>query len=168
MQLGRFFFFSLQYNYIHFNAITTPVFCTLNSRQLKEERGFIFLGFAFLKIIVCCKTAPAEGLIFTRERGGADGKREGGRWDLPKGKRGLQCLSTLPSPSGPYTYLHLETVPDTKGRTRKQPQPPSSTADRKENQIKQMVVSYSTPEARVISRIKALKLRPAARIAKCS
>lgn len=136
MQLARYFFVSLQYNYIHFNAITTPVFCTLNSRQPKEERRFIFLGFALLKIIVCFKTAPAEGLIFTQERRGADGKWEGGRRDLPKEKWGLQCPSALPLPSSPHTYLHLETVPGTRGRTRKQPQPLSSTADRKENQIK--------------------------------
>lgn len=36
------FFSSLQYNYICFNAVTTPVFCTLNSRQPKEETGFYF------------------------------------------------------------------------------------------------------------------------------
>lgn len=74
----------------------------------------------------------------------------------------------LPSPSSPYTYLHLETVLDTRGRTRKQPQPLSSTADGKENRIKQMVVGYSTSEAGVISRIKVPELQPAARIAKRS
>lgn len=40
--ISRIFFSSLQYNYICFNAITTPVFCTLNSRQPKEETGFYF------------------------------------------------------------------------------------------------------------------------------
>lgn len=117
----------------------------INSR---EERGLIFLGFSFLKIIVCCKTAPAEGFIFTKERSRWKTGRE--RRDLPKGKQGLQCLSTLPSP---HTYLYLETVPHSRSRTRNQPQAPSSS-DGKENRTKWSPVTHP-PEAGVISWIKA-------------
>ena len=105
------------------------------------------------------KSSGRRAYLHRRKRGST---WKTGRREVPRGKRGLQCPSTLPSPSSPYTYLHLKSVPNTRGRTQKQPQPPSSTAGRKENQIKQMVVGYSTRGAGVISRIKAPKLRPAA------
>lgn len=112
----------------------------INSR---EERGLIFLGFSFLKIIVCCKTAPTEGFFFTKE--GSRWKTGRERRDLPKGKQGLQCLSTLPSP---YTYGYLETMPKSRGRTRNHRNQPQalSSSDGKENQIRWSPVTHTPPK----------------------